>query len=104
MPRPDYVSLQVLRTLNAVGDASVVERFRDKYVQFSGAFDSGQFQLQGSIDGSAWLDLSAAVATSACIRSVPETVRLLRLKTTAAAGSNCTVTATMMGFDNTALV
>lgn len=105
MPRPTNVTLQCLRgNASTEGRAEVVHRFSEKWVQFAGAFDGGTLQLQGSIDGSNWEDLSAPPVTAAGLVAVPETVQLLRVKTTVAAGASFAATATMAGFDQTALV
>jgi len=105
MPKPMTRTLQCLRgNAGSDGEMEVVERFSDKWVHFTGNFNGATLQLQGSSDGSTWTTLSAADATSACFRSVPESVRFLRVHTSVQGGSSFAVTAHLQCFDQTALV
>lgn len=74
-------------TTNATaGTAKPAGRFQLKYLQISGTFAGGwSIQLQGSVDGTNWLNIGAAIiATPTALVSVPESWQYLRVLTNTA--------------------
>ncbi len=104
MPRPTTVSLQCLRgNASTEGRAEVVDRFIRKWVQFAGAFDGATLQLQGTIDGSNWVDVGVPVTGSGLVE-VQESLKLIRVKTSTAGGASFAATASLLGYDQSAHV
>lgn len=73
----------------------VVERFREKTVQVAGTF-TAVCNLQGSLDGSNWVNLYTGL-TTATLYTIAQAVRLLRIAITTD-GTRPTVT--FGGFDS----
>ena len=80
MARPEKLVLEVKQAVEA-GRAENVFRFRDKTVQVHGTFVA-TLQIEGSIDGSEYFPLGAALSAPGALR-VPETLEFLRVRTTA---------------------
>lgn len=76
--RLEITTLQV-RTTPGTGDSQSVRDFRDKHVQFSGAF-TATFRIEVSLDGSAFFR-SGSDVTAPGIYSVPEVAGWLRITT-----------------------
>ena len=94
MARPEKIELPVVNTNGADGDARIIDRFRNKSVQFSGV-SGGSFNLELEIDG---IFVSVQTITADGITEVPQTAESARIHTTTASGG--TPSATIMGFDD----
>jgi hypothetical protein len=94
MARPEKIPLDVPAAVG-VGQASNVFRFRDKTVHVIGPF-VGSLQLEGSIDGSDYEPIGAAVTAPGLV-PVPFTVEFLRVRVTALTSG--TPKAVAAGFD-----
>ena len=94
MARPEKIPLEVPAAVG-VGQASNVFRFRDKTVQVSGTF-VGSLQLEGSIDGSDYEPVGAAMTAPGLV-PVPFTIEFLRVRITALTSG--TPKAVAAGFD-----
>lgn len=64
----------------AIGAATMVAHLTNKTVWVSGTFVA-TIKLQGSLDGTNWIDLQAALATATAYQ-VEETLQYLRTETT----------------------
>lgn len=63
------------------GTAQLVQQFINKYIQVAGTFVA-TVNLEGTIDGTNWITLHAALSTGT-LYSIPQTVEKLRLNVTA---------------------
>ena len=76
-------------------DPILVEHWREKTVQFF--VDGGTFQLEGSIDGTNFVNVGAAVATDSIVKVADSNgaelqLKFLRVNTTSDAGGSQLVT------------
>ncbi len=98
MARPEIITLDV-PTANGVGQFVDVFKFSGKTVQFKGTF-SASLSLEGSLDGSNFLDLNIS-ESSPVIVSIPETIKFLRVRVSSY--SSGTPEALFSGFDERAV-
>lgn len=89
--------LQVATSAGA-GAAILFERFIEKTVLVGGTF-TATVRVQGSIDGTNFVDLTADITTPS-IHEIPHTVRYIRVRTVAWTSSP---SITLGGFDSRAV-
>ena len=96
--RPEPITMAAPQTTGASpGAAIIVDRFRDKSVQFA-SFSTGTHQVEGSIDGTAYSQIGGDVTAPGFV-DLPNAVKFIRI--------TCTVNITggpseafFMGFDS----
>jgi|SoiMetStandDraft_2_1073263.scaffolds.fasta_scaffold602022_1 hypothetical protein len=97
MARPEKVRLEVKSAVD-VGKAERVFRLRDKYVQVHGTFVA-TLQVEATIDGE-FFAVGPVMAAPGVV-PVPETVELVRVRTTAYTSGD--PEAVLAGFDERAV-
>lgn len=96
MARPEKINLPINNANGLNGDPMVVDRFRNKWLQFEDV-DGGSFDVELEINGTF---VSVLTITTNGFVEIPQTADTARIHTTTASGG--TPVATIMGFDERA--
>lgn len=89
--RHDYVQLPFPGSVPGQGAGVRIEEYTDKTVQVTGTFAGLSMTIQGTMDGTNWGDITAAI-TAVGITTFTATVKMIRVNATALTSGTPVVT------------